>query len=269
MDYDLNIKISDIIFQVFCNEAGPRRLLKKYFTAFLSDQERPPDMRISITIDKGWQARPEVMSHTKWNGDKLSVKTEFFNAQIDFSKNEANVVHDPDCGIAWPVRVLSSWVLMRKGGFFLHASSILDEERRISYVFSGPSGSGKTTIARLSQKKDTVLTDDTTAVARRVDSYNAYATPFSGEYGPVKKNTGGTIKALFFIKRDTRFGHKRLSAREAIQQLFLNSRIHTTDPVITDNLFTTFEHFVKKVECYELSVKPEPGLWRYIDDNIG
>jgi hypothetical protein len=269
MDNGLNIKISDIVFQVFCNEAGSRRLLKKFFTAFLSDREWPPDMRIFVTIDKGWQARPEGMSRTQWGSDSLFLKTQSFDAQIDFFKNKADVVNDPEWGIAWPIRVLISWVLMRKGGVFLHASSILDEERRISYVFSGPSGSGKTTIARLSQEKDTVLTDETTAVARCGDSYNAYATPFAGEYGPVKKNTGGTIKALFFIRQDTRFAHRWLSGREAVQQLFLNSRVHTTGPLITDILFTTFEHFVKTIPCYELSVRPEPGLWRYIDDNIG
>ena len=269
MDYGLTIEVSNIVFRVFCNEPGPRRLLKKYFTPFLSDQERPPDMRISITTDKAWQARPEGMSLTRWDSNKLSVKTESFDAQIDFSKNKANVVHDPECGLAWPVRVLSSWVLMRKGGFFLHASSILDENRKTSCVFSGPSGSGKTTIARLSRERDTVLSDETTAVARCGDSYHSYATPFAGEYGPVKKNTGGTIKALFFIRKDVAFSHKRLRPREALQQLFVNSRTHTTDPIMTDNLFTTFEHFVKTVECYELSIRPDPELWRYIDDNIG
>ena len=269
MDHVLKIKISDILFQVFCHDAERRHLLKKYFAVFLVDPERPADMRISITIDKAWQPRPDGMFHATWDHDQLSVKTQSFDGQIDFSENEANVVLDPECGIAWPVRVLGSWVLMKKGGFFLHASSILDEARRISYVFSGLSGSGKTTIARLSRKNDTVLTDETTAIAQCGNHYSAYATPFSGEYGPVRKNKGGTIKALFFIKKDMRFGHKRLSSREAIQQLFLNSRTHTIDPLMTDSLFTSFEHFVKTVPCYELAIKPDPGLWRYIGDNIG
>jgi hypothetical protein len=269
MENSLNIKIADTLFKISCNAYQPLRILEEHYRTFLSPFGPEPDLRISVILDEGWQVRAESPSYAKWNADTFSVKTQYFDAQIDFSKNTADVVQDPDCGIGGPVRILCSWVLMRKGGFLLHASSILNEERRHSYVFSGPSESGKTTIARLSRGKDTVLTDETTAVARCGDSYDAYATPFAGEYGPVKKNAGGPIKALFFIKKDARFWHNRLKSQEAARRLFCNSMMHTTDPVMTDILFTTLEHFVKTVECYEFSVKPEPGLWRYIGDNIG
>ena len=263
MMHSLRLNIANTEYQIFTNSLRHILWLKKNYKTFLSLSESKPDLQIILKIDKKWKRDPRLFSPSKsiWHKCRFSTKTRFFDMEIDFKQSKAKVSAAPGLGPVDLVRFSCAIMLIRKEGFFLHASAVLDGKS--SFIFFGPSESGKTTIARLSKDK-TVLTDETTALARCNGSYNAYATPFAGDFGRVKENTSGPIKAIFLIKKAARFGRKKIKANDAVKQLFCNAIMPIDGPEISYYLFNTFEQFVRRVPCYELYFKAEPEIWRYI-----
>src|SRR6202007_2747537 len=75
------------------------------------------------------------------------------------------------------LRITHSLLLAQEGGFQLHASSAIRNER--AFLFAGVSGLGKTPTVRLAPAAPLVLPDQISYV-RRIDSgYRAYGTPFA------------------------------------------------------------------------------------------
>jgi len=265
MKYGIRLKIADTVFQVFSDSKKPILWLRERYQRFFSSLE--PDFHVFITLDKNWKKRPSsfLAPRPVLTDSRFSAQTRFFDVRIDFTRRKATVTADPEFGIVPTLAFLCSAVLMKNGGFLLHASAVLKD--RFSYVFFGPSESGKTTIARLSKGK-TVLTDETAAIVRHNGRYSAYATPFAGEFGDVDENTGGPIKAIFLLRKDSSFGCRALKKSDAVRQLFCNARMPIGSAIMANTLFDTFEGLATKTPCYELSFKPEPKIWRYIDGFI-
>lgn len=261
MKHSIILKMADTVFRISCDEVLPIAWLRKNYAAFLST--RRPDIDIPVVLDKKWEERPDPFRPPppRWRDDAVSFETQLFDVDLDFTKRRAAVRADPDFGPVDLVKCLYSMVLMKKGGFLLHASAILDKSG--AYVFFGPSGSGKTTIARLAGER-TVLTDETAAIAVRGDSYNVYATPFAGEYGEIRKNADGPVKAVFLIRKGASFCHEAIGFSDAARQLSCNAMVPAIDRKIADTLLGTFERFVRKVPCRVLYFKPEEEIWDYV-----
>lgn len=260
--------IADICFELSSEKMSRIDALRDGFTPFISSGSKEPNFRVHIKFHKNNKIKHGAFYITHmWKDEYVQIKTSGFSAGIDFSKNRIDVASDPDYGVGGIIKTVLSAILIKEGGFLLHASSVLKKERGASYVFAGPSESGKTTIARLA--RDLVLTDETTAVKRERGEYRAYSTPFSGEYGNVKENSAGMLKALFFIQKGPSFTHRRLTNGETVRNLFVNAMARTTDPNTANMLFANFSRFAGSVPCHELFVRPVPELWRYIDEHIG
>ena len=266
MPYTVKIEIANNVFQISSDSEWHILWLKDNYSTFVS--QASPDLEVFLKLDKKWAERPDSFLPPKaeWRENLLHAKMRSFDIDIDVPGRTAMVRASPQFGIVGLVKFLSSIMLMKKDGFLLHASSVLNGGS--SCIFFGPSGSGKTTIARLAGQR-AVLSDETAAISRRGNSYYAHATPFAGEFGRVRKNTGGPIKAAFFLNKDTRFFHKRLGRGEAIKKLFCSVMMDLADPGIADSLFSSFDMFVKSVPCYDLYFKPKNTIWRYIDGIAG
>ncbi|MDD5730492.1 MAG: hypothetical protein PHN57_05140 [Candidatus Omnitrophica bacterium] len=259
MTPSVKIKIADIVFKINCESPKPVLWLKKNYELFLTKDK--PDLSVDLKLS----ARKREVSKAyriKWkHSGRLLIEAGPFDLDIDFPGKKAYVRADNDLGPADLMRFLGFIMLCRRKGLLLHASAVLD--KGFSYVFFGPSESGKTTIARLSQARS-VLSDEAVAITGGNGEFKAYATPFAGEFGSVKENTGGPVKAVFLIVKAKRFSHRIVGQKEALKELLRNNLVNIPDPVITNHLLDTLTLLVKEVPCYRLYFKPQKAIWRYI-----
>jgi len=223
---------------------------------------------VKINRDASWQIKDsEFQTLPEWNKNTLKIGLSFCDVEIDFIRRNVFVLTGGYIGLFGLLRFLSAMHLIRNNGFLLHASSLVTVSG--AYVFSGVSESGKTTIARMAEENMRVLTDETTAIFKNQSVYEAYATPFAGELGNLGVNSGSKLRALFFIKKDNYFWHRRLGKQEAVAELFRNTIFTALDQKITETVFNTFLSFSNEVSCYELGFSRSKDLWRYIDGITG
>lgn len=265
MAHSVKIELAGTVFRFFSDEAHPISFLKKNYSVFMSD--KIPDIRVTLRLSPGWSRK--ISRTSKFSlasgGGTLTTHTRYFDAFIDFKTGAVVISAGCDVGMTDVARFLCSVLLMRRGGFLLHASSVI--HKNAAYIFFGPSGSGKTTVARLSP--DTILSDETTAVSLDGGCFLAHATPFSGEFDGVRYNRSARVKAVFLLRKDTRFHHNAMSSRSAIRDLFASVMMPPSDRGMTEKLFAIFETLVSKVPCYELYFRPDKKIWRYIDEHFG
>ena len=267
MEYGVRLKIADTVFEIISPALIPISWIEKNYKAFLCSAAA--DYKVFITFGKekkgGSIFTKKGTSPRKNRSVPFSYQGNLFDISIDFPGRKAEVFAGGNSGIIGILRFVSSAVLVKNGGFLLHAASLVHDG--FGYVFAGPSGSGKTTICRFSKNK-TALSDETTAVVKNGKGYRVYATPFAGELGQVKKNTSARLKAIFFIHKGEDFRHACVNRACAIANLFRNCILDFADYTMTDTLFDTFCTVSQKIPGYDLYFKPEPRLWGYIDGRI-
>lgn len=257
----VKFKIADTTFQFSSSYSKPILWFKRHYGIYLSEDD--PDLDISLEFRKRYKSnRTSVNLGLISENGKFSLSTDFFDVKGSYPDGKIDVISDHDLGVADLTRTLFSIIVVKRGGFLLHASAIADDDH--SYVFCGPSESGKTTIARLSRGKD-ILTDETTAIITKDDSYHAYATPFFGELGKVTKNRGAPIKAVFFIHKGKDFSHKRITRVEAMRYFLNNIILCGRNLDLTKKLLDNMYDLASSTPCYDLNFKPETGLWRYVN----
>lgn len=160
------------------------------------------------------------------------------------------------------IRIIHSLILAKGGGFLLHSASAIRNGR--AFLFSGVSGAGKTTIARLAPPDATLLTDEISYVRRIHDTYRAFGTPFAGELGTPGENVTAPIAALFFLTKGPENTTRPITHAQAARMLLRNILFFADDTTLVDSLFGLACDFVARVPAYELTFKPEPGVWELI-----
>ena len=258
---EIKFEIAGIPFSVICHNPEPIAWLREAYDAFLS--EKPLEMNIFLQIKKNVRVTlPKgYSSEVAWHDRSFSLKLDHLRAEGDLSAGQIMLQATQGFGLGNLFRCLFSILLVKKGGFLLHASALVDKGR--SYVFCGPSQSGKTTIARLGLGQD-ILTDETVALRKRDGFYYTYATPFFGEMGKVTRNHRARTKAIFFIHKKDHFSHRKLSHKEAIKQIFPNIIFLGKEHPEIEDLFDILAEATKSIPCYDLYFRPDSSLWSYI-----
>ena len=166
------------------------------------------------------------------------------------------------------LRILHSLILVRRGGFLLHAASAICDGR--AYLFSGVSGAGKTTMTRIATSDVTLLTDEISYVRpenvrpdvdldRRI--YRAFGTPFAGELAKAGENTSAPIAALFFLEKGPENRIDELSSAEAVRRLMRNILFFAEDPALAEELLATACAFIASLPIRRLTFYPDSQVW--------
>lgn len=260
----VQIEIAGLVFRIV-GSTGPSLIwLKERYRPFLTD--KPAEIIVTVTARRSWPRgrppRPSVdwdLDYFRFNLAACRGEGDLTTRQIQLSVPQTPTALGPSV-----FRTLCAILLLREGGFLLHASGVVHHGR--AWVFCGPSESGKTTIARMA-KGLPVLSDETVAITKRVLSYAAFATPFFGEGGPTmgEVNTHGRIRGLCFLHKAGQFSHRRLTAREAVERAFPQVLLPKTDTAVVSGLLGNLAEFAEKVPCYDLFFPPRPDLWVYLD----
>lgn len=108
------------------------------------------------------------------------------------------------------LRACLAWTVLRRGGFMLHAASVVRDGGCI--LFFGTSNAGKSTIASLGGGQ--VISDDLTLLLPEGDGFVAIGTPFRGTYAACEDLTGRypVVGVYRLVKDDRAFVEKRAAA---------------------------------------------------------
>ena len=104
------------------------------------------------------------------------------------------VVHEHELAQAIVIenylRIITAHKVLQYSGVVLHSAGLVFDEQ--AYIFSGRSNAGKTTLTRKAYAIGArVLSDDINLVLPGDTGYDAYAVPFTGEFGRTLDHVGG------------------------------------------------------------------------------
>jgi hypothetical protein len=239
------------------------RWTRQRYRTFLSNRAAAITIAVDTTRRRLPVAQPPVVA---WSGDTFEFAIGPARAQGTLANHHVRLTMPATLTPMNPtiVRLLTSFLLFQRDSFLLHAAAVVHRGRALA--FCGPSGSGKTTVARMAGRRR-VLNDDTVAVRRGRDGFRAWATPFFGDGGPAMaaRNVSARLAAIFFLEKAERFGHRRLSAADAIARAIPEVFLPKHDALTAERLLAALVALAAEVPCYALTFARSPDLWEYVD----
>src|SRR5580700_1994479 len=159
------------------------------------------------------------------------------------------------------LRILLTMVLLPQRGFLLHGATVVRDGR--AYIFFGRSGAGKSTVASLSPE-GSVLTDEISLLKFTDGCWQAYGTPFWGEFRAAGQNEHYPIAGIYTLVQSAEDRVESLTTKEMIRALlpcvlFFNSRVEANE-----DLLRLLLGFVAQVPCQRLHFRRDDRFWKVI-----
>jgi len=157
------------------------------------------------------------------------------------------------------LRILHTLALADEGGFLVHASSAVRNDR--AFLFAGVSGAGKTTISRLAPTDANVLTDEISYVRKEGRGYVAYGTPFAGDLARPGDNLKAPIAAVYLLAKGSENRIESIDPAAAARALLTNILFFAADRGSIQAVFVAAMDFVESVPIRRLTFVPDGGVW--------
>jgi hypothetical protein len=264
---DFRIEIADVCALITVDDSDfAHQVIEERYSNFLSDKN--PSLRVNINV------RP-IESPSLLEGSQVAIEHYIKGDSLYFKGFKGDIegcVNLSSCKVTGttirvPFRfdallwVIYSLWLVKFGGLLLHAAGVKGHDG--AYVFCGVSGSGKTTIARLSEDK-VILSDELIAIRSINGSYQAYGTPFMGEFAGGGVNIKADLRHIFLLKKDHRNFLMLLDQRERLKELFQCIVFFGENTNLLNTLFYLCTDIVEKVPFYQLHFLPDRSFWACI-----
>jgi hypothetical protein len=159
------------------------------------------------------------------------------------------------------LRILLTAVLLPQRGFLLHAASVVRDGR--AYIFAGRSGAGKSTVASLSPA-GTVLTDEISLLRYLDGCWQAFGTPFWGEFRAAGVNRHFPIAGIYFLTQDRQDRFEPLPAKQILRALLPCVLFFSSEKRANEALLCTLLDLVERVPGHRLYFRRGPDFWRVI-----
>ena len=159
------------------------------------------------------------------------------------------------------LRILLSVVLLPHRGFLLHAATVVRKGR--AYVFTGRSGAGKSTIAALSPP-GSVLTDEISLLRFSCAAWQAYGTPFWGEFRAAGANSHLPVAGIYTLVQSPEDTVERLSVKQALRALLPNVLFFASSQPQTQQLLQVLAGAAKEIPIYRLHFRRHDRFWEVI-----
>lgn len=252
----LGISIGKVRLRLHISE---RSLREKARTRYAQFQDDAPDpLPIFLNGADGGLCRVTEsdcsQSRFTYNWQDSSLRLEDGNAQFSGVRHEY--------GLDSLIRILLSVLLAPQRGFLLHAATVLRDGR--AYVFTGKSGAGKSTVASLSPA-GSVLTDEISLLKFTDGDWQAFGTPFWGEFRAEGANVHAPIAGLYFLQQATEDRVGKVSVHEALRALLPNVLFFSRDRQMTESLLRLLAEFVGTVPVYRLFFRRDRHFWSVVD----
>jgi hypothetical protein len=231
----------------------------------LSEFERPqrtmgtePPL-VTIMLERCGHSIPDpdalaTPARLTWDGGRLLLRHEAFEAEVDPEAGEAVVRRDPRTALSLitTLRTALSARLPLEGGLMIHAAGLEYGGRGL--VFYGPSGIGKTTLAGRSPWP--MLSDELVSLLPRCQgepylvSGTAFRKPLPGSRPPSTPEPH--LSCLVELAQAPRFELERLEPRVALRRVLGSITVPPGPPLWTAALAVVGD-LVRAVPCYRMA----------------
>lgn len=259
---DLVIEIGGLPIRLCSDDPGFLRLLEQRYANFITSS---PDARFEFEIDlaPAGHSSGDEDATVRWDSGRWFLDRGDFHAEWNPASGHGRIRQSPNpYSIDSVLRIVHTLLLAKEGGFLVHASSAVRNER--AFLFAGVSGAGKTTMARLAPSDTILLTDEISYVTRSADHYQAFGTPFAGELGQPGANVRVPIAELYLLAKGPTNKIEPVDTAEAVRGLLRNILFFAKDPEIVKAVFEAVYEFAVHVPIKRLTFMPDARVWEMI-----
>lgn len=221
----------------------------------------PVEIDCTVRVEPGFRGRGDdaryPIATVGAEGALYRFSRRDFEARFDLDSGRLEVVASSESlAVESTLRIAVSLRLPRRGGLLLHSSGVVEGGR--GYVFSGHSGAGKTTTVRLLAPRPP-LGDDLVALVPDGDGFQALATPFAGEYGPVAPRSA-PLARLYFIEQAPEHRAIPLDAASARAAILRNTLAYVRDPDTASRFLDVAARIAASTPCAKLRFLRDGGV---------
>lgn len=191
---------------------------------------------------------------------KFSYALDDASLELGFSAAEFHGVRH-EYALDSLLRILLTAVLLPQRGFLLHAASVIRDG--CAYIFVGRSGAGKSTVASLSPV-GSVLTDEISLLRYCDGCWQAFGTPFWGEFRAAGLNRRVPVAGIYFLTQDREDRFEPLTGKEILLALLPCVLFFSSDLRANESLLSTLLDLAGRVPGYRLHFRRSPDFWRVI-----
>src|ERR1035437_7803911 len=259
---DVVVEIGDLPIRLRCDDSAFIRMIIIRYAGYVSSSN---DASFEFDIKlapPGTESRDEDVRVTWDSGRWLMTRGDFraeWNPSTSRGRSQQTI--NP-YSLDSVLRIVHTLLLARKGGFLVHASSVIRNGR--AFLFSGVSGAGKTTMARLAPADAAMLTDEISYVTRRDGRDFAVGTPFFGELARVGENMSAPIEAVYLLAKGPENKIEPIVGADAVRGLLGNILFFARDPEFVRMVFDAAFDFVSQVPVRRLTFVPDARVWELI-----
>jgi len=266
MDRSITITIADIAIRFDISDPLADSLLDRY-QSFITDDQPLCTFRVTTFDAEAQEPDSSFLGEqpklTCTDG-RLVMSRSDFSSEFDVAGNRGTLkVHEAIYSFDAFYRVFYTWLMLKRGGFMLHASSVIRKGR--GYIFTGASGSGKSTISGLSPET-TLLSDELTAVMKMNGEYIVHGNPFWGDFQKGTAREKAPVSHLFFLRKARANRIEQLPVGEKLKRALQNVLFFGRGLELTNELLSVFTDFIAQVPSAELHFLPDESVWRCIED---
>lgn len=191
-----------------------------------------------------------------------------FVSRIDVVNKRAELLMAPvaaPLSIDTIIRIATSFAAIHNGGFLVHSSCINRDGD--AFMFCGVSGSGKSTMAKLSQERYRIFTDEMTLIEKQSDGYAAWGTPFWGEMQR-SVHECAPLKGIFHLAKAEENSIEELPRAERIKELMRVIMCFGQEKILAERLLEQAIAFTAVVPFNRLHFKPDISVWDVINEKF-
>ena len=238
-----------------CGEGVLASLLTPAYAGFST--AAPP--RLTLRVEVGPPPPEDVarawsppFARIRGGNGTLEIEGAGFRGAFDEQSGRGWIVQPPEAApLETFLTAIYAGVLLREGGFLLHAAALRAPEG--ARVFFGPSGSGKTTVAELIGEG--VITDEITAIRFEGGRFRVSSVPWRGS------RLEADLAGVFRLRKARGTGFARLQPVEAVRQLLTCVFFSRADGAEIARFLEIAGELVTAVPCYDMHFAPDRAFW--------
>lgn len=160
------------------------------------------------------------------------------------------------------LRAALAWIVLLRGGFVLHAASVVRDGR--CYLFYGNSGSGKSTIAAICGGQ--VISDDLTLMVPHEEGFAAIGSPFRGTYTACEDLTERyPVVGIFRLRKSAEVSVRPFTGPIAFADFVANLPYVVSEIDRHAGAWDRIRAAFKRLRSFELHFRRDDSFWPAID----
>lgn len=241
--------------------------LQERYSAFTTAEPRTCHIRVKVheKTSSPTHARLESVKVRQAEGGWRFVYDTFVaDATFALDKVEVTCVQS-EYAFDTFLRALLALYLPYQRGVLVHACALVEGDR--AYVFAGRSGSGKSTIARMLAEQVHVLSDELVVLRQTEVGWEAFGTPFWGEFQRAGMNIHAPIHGIYLLRQAKQHAIERVGRRESLTALLQCSLQFAEGSHIAEKMLEVVTDLVTAVPVGRLHFLPDSGFWQLVSQS--